>query len=1182
MKLLQLVFIVLLLITHNIFAQDYTQYVDPFIGTDYHGHTYPGATVPFGMVQLSPDNGRSGWDWSSGYHYSDSIIVGFSHTHLSGTGIGDLCDIQFMPATFLNNISDEEIIKQKFNSKFDHQNEKASVGYYTVLLKDYNITSELTAALRSGLQKHIFNKDGKEFVQLDLGYSKNWDDPTETFIKIMDDHTICGYRYSTGWAKDQRVYFFTQFSKPIAKSFLIKDSAYIKILNEVIGKTTRAIFQFDLKTNSELLIKTGISSVSIENAKLNLENDIENWDFNKLKSAATFQWNKELSKIEVKSPNKNYLKTFYTALYRSMLAPIVFSDINGEYKGADDKIHKAMDYTKYSIFSLWDTFRAEHPLFTIFQPERVNDMINSMLSHYNEYGLLPVWELLGNETGTMIGYHAIPVITDAILKDFKGFDINLAYDAMKKSAMQDHLGLNSYKSIGYVAGDKEVESVSKTLEYAYDDWCIAQVAKYLGKDEDFKYFSIRAEYYRNLFDPSSNFMRAKTSDGKWKVPFNPVYSEHRNHEYTEGTAWQYSWFVPHDVEGLISLFESKEKFIEKLDSLFITSSKLEGPNPSNDISGMIGQYAHGNEPSQHISYLYNFVGEPWKTQHRVNQILKTFYNHTPEGLIGNEDCGQMSAWYVFSAMGFYPFNPADQNYLIGSPIFEEVTINLESGKKFIIRANNISEKNIYIQSARLNGREPTKGFITHNEIISGGLLELEMTDTPNKNLWTNVESFPPSMTEIKSNNEINKSEYAEKVKQEFLHSWNAYKKYAWGKDQLKPLSKTFRNWYDESLLMTPVDAFDTMVLMGLKEEANDTKELIFNKLSFDKNISVQNFEITIRLLGGLISAYQLDGDKRFLDFAEDLGNRLLPVFNSKTGMPYRYVNLQNGDIRDSINNPAEIGTLMLEFGMLSKLTGNPVYYDKAKHAITEVYNRRSKIGLVGTQINVETGEWTNNDSHISGMIDSYYEYLIKAYLLFDDEEFKAMYDESTTAVNKFLLDSTITGVWYAHADMNTGEKTQSVFGALDAFMPGMLALGDDIKTAEQIQVSCYKMWTHFGVEPEEMNYKTFEVTAPYYILRPENIESVFYLYRKTKNPKYLQMGKTFFDSIEKYCKLDEGYASLKNIMSKEKMDSMESFYLAETLKYLYLIFAPEETFDLQKCVFNTEAHPFKKLSNQND
>jgi mannosidase alpha-like ER degradation enhancer 2 len=379
--------------------------------------------------------------------------------------------------------------------------------------------------------------------------------------------------------------------------------------------------------------------------------------------------------------------------------------------------------------------------------------------------------------------------------------------------------------------------------------------------------------------------------------------------------------------------------------------------------------------------------------------------------------------------------------------------------------------------------------------------------------------------------------------------------------------------------MTPVDAFDTMVLMGLTEEANETKELIFKNLSFDKNFYVQNFEITIRLLGGLITAYQLDGDKRFLELAEDLGNRLLPVFNSKTGMPYVSVNLKTGEVKNPINNPAEIGTLMLEFGMLSKLTGDDKFYDKAKHAIVEVYNRRSKIGLVGTQINVETGEWTNTDSHISGMIDSYYEYLIKAYLLFDDKDFKLMYDESISSVNKYLLDSTSSGLWYAHADMNTGEKTQTVFGALDAFMPAMLVLGDDLKTAEQIQESCYKMWTHFGVEPEEINYKTFEVTAPYYILRPENIESAFYLYRKTKNQKYLEMGKTFFDSIIKYCKVDEGYASLKSVLSKEKNDSMESFYLAETLKYLYLIFAPEETLDLQKNVFNTEAHPLKKLKN---
>lgn len=1181
MKYFAYIIFVIFILIQNIWAQSYTQYVDPFIGTADHGHTYPGATVPFGMVQLSPDNGRSGWDWSSGYHYSDSIIVGFSHTHLSGTGIGDLCDIQFMPASFSNNTSDDEIINQKFISKFDHNNESAGPGYYSVLLKDFNIKSELTAALRSGFQKHTYNKNGKDFVQLDLGFSINWDTPTETFIKIINDHTICGYRFSTGWAKDQRVYFYTEFSKPIIKSFLIADSLYRKNIFEVKGKTTRAIFQFDLKTNSALLIKIGISSVSIDNAKLNLENDIKDWDFNQIKIDASQKWNKELSKIQVKSSNKNLLRTFYTALYHSMLAPVIFSDVNYEYKGADGKTHSAKDYTKYSIFSLWDTFRAEHPLFTIIQPQRVNDMINSMLSHYNEYGLLPVWELLGNETGTMIGYHAIPVIADAILKGFNGFDINLAYDAMRKSAMQDHLGLQDYKNLGYIPEDKEVESVSKTLEYAYDDWCIAQVAKHLGRDEDYKYFSIRAEYYRNLFDPSTNFMRAKTSEGKWKTPFNPKSSEHRSKEYTEGNAWQYSWFVPQDVQGLINLFGGEKDFSEKLDSLFNIDSRLDGSNPSSDISGMIGQYAQGNEPSQHIAYMFNFIGQPWKTQFYVNKILTTLYSDSTNGLCGNEDCGQMSAWYIFSALGFYPFNPSDQNYVIGSPLFDEGVINLENGKTFTIKAKNLSDKNIYIQSAKLNGKELTKSFITHNEILTGGTLEFIMGDKPNKNLWTSSESFPTSMTS--SNNEkIDKKEYAEKVKRAFLEAWNAYKKYAWGKDDLKPLSKTFRNWYDESLLMTPVDAFDTMVLMGLNEEAQETKDLILNNLSFDKNFFVQNFEITIRLLGGLISAYLLDGDKRFLELAEDLGNRLLPVFNSKTGMPYRYVNLQTSEVKDKISNPAEIGTLMLEFGMLSKLTGNSVYYDKAKHAIKEVFNHRSEIGLVGTTINVETGEWQNKESHISGMIDSYYEYLIKSYLLFGDDDFKKMYDESITSVNEYLLDSADTGIWYAHVDMNSGKKTGSLFGALDAFMPAMLSLGGDIETAEQIQQSCYRMWTHFGIEPEEIDYTNFEVKSPYYILRPENIESAFYLYRKTKNPKYLEMGKTFFDSIIKYCKIDEGFASLKNVISKEKLDSMQSFFLAETLKYLYLIFAPEETLDLNKIVFNTEAHPLKRLVNSNE
>ncbi len=1179
MKTFLISFLLLIIIAQNNFSQNYIQYVNPFIGTDYHGHTYPGATVPLGMVQLSPDNGRSGWDWSSGYHYSDSIIVGFSHTHLSGTGIGDLCDVQFMPASFTKSVSDEQILNQKFISKFDHKNETASVGYYSVMLKEYNITTELTAGLRSGLQKHTFKNDGKEFVQLDLGYFKNWDTPIETFIKIINDHTICGYRHSTGWAKDQRVYFYAEFSKPIVKSFLIQDSVYLINVSEIKGKTSRAVFRFDIKTGDQILIKTGISSVSIDNAKANLENDIKDWNFEKVKSDAEKEWNKQLGKIDVKSSNKNLLTTFYTALYHSMLAPVVFSDVNGEYKGADGNIHKAKDYTKYSIFSLWDTFRAEHPLFTIMQTDKVNDMIKSMLSHYKEYGLLPVWELLGNETGTMIGYHAIPVIADAILKGFKGFDITKAYDAMKKSAMQDHLGLKYYKELGYIPDDKEVESVSKTLEYAYDDWCIAQVAKYLDKEEDYKYFSTRAEYFRNLFDPNTGFMRAKDLGGKWKLPFNPKLSEHRNDEYTEGTAWQYSWFVPQDVEGLINLFESRDKFVEKLDSLFVTESKLEGENPSSDITGMIGQYAQGNEPSQHIAYMFNYVGQPWKTQERVSQILRTLYDHTVKGLCGNEDCGQMSAWYIFSALGFYPTNPADQNYIIGSPMFDEATINLENGKKFTITAKDVSGENIYIQSAELNGKALTKSFITHNDIMRGGKLEFVMGNKPNRCLWTEEESFPPSMIPIESTVGIDKKEYAEKVKQAFLHAWNAYKNYAWGNDQLKPLSKTFRNWYDASLLMTPVDAFDTMILMGLKKEADEAKILIFEKLSFDKDIYVQNFEITIRLLGGLLSAYQLDGDERFIELAEDLGARLEPIFNSKTGMPYVNINLKTGATKGKINNPAEIGTLMLEFGMLSKLTGDPIYYDKAKQAVVELFKRKSKIGLVGTTINVETGEWQNTESHISGMIDSYYEYLIKAYLLFGDEDFKKMYDESITSVNKYLLDSVNTGWWYAHADMNTGKKTRTVFGSLDAFMPAMLVLGGDIQTAEKIQKSCYRMWTNFGIEPEEIDYKTFQVTAPYYILRPENIESAFYLYRATKNPKYLEMGKTFFDSIEKYCKVDEGFASLKSVMSKEKNDSMESFFLAETLKYLYLIFAPAEVLDLQKNIFNTEAHPLKKLSN---
>lgn len=422
----------------------------------------------------------------------------------------------------------------------------------------------------------------------------------------------------------------------------------------------------------------------------------------------------------------------------------------------------------------------------------------------------------------------------------------------------------------------------------------------------------------------------------------------------------------------------------------------------------------------------------------------------------------------------------------------------------------------------------------------------------------------------------NREVYAEKVKEEFMHAWNSYKKYAWGHDQLRPLSKSFRDWYGESLLMTPVDAFDTMILMGLHDEAAEAKQLIVNTLSFDKDFFVQNFEITIRMLGGLLSAYQLDGDKRFLMLAGDLGKRLLPVFNSSTGMPYVYVNLKTGETKGKINNPAEIGTLMIEFGTLGKLTGEKVYYDKAKKAVTELFSRRSKIGLVGTTIDVETGEWQNTDSHISGMIDSYYEYLLKSWLLFGDKDFKKMFDESIAAINKYLADSTSTGFWYGHGDMNTGKISGTLFGALDAYFPAVLALSGDLNRAEKLEDSCFKMWTLYGTEPEELNYKTMTATYPNYVLRPEIIESAYYLYHFTKNSKYVEMGKTFFGDIVKYCRADDGYAALKSVITKEKTDSMESFFLAETLKYFYLLFTPAGGSYLDNSVFNTEAHPIKK------
>lgn len=717
--------------TKSELKENLTAFVDPFIGTGGHGHTYPGATVPFGMVQVSPDNGRSDWDWCSGYHYSDSIIVGFSHLHLSGTGIGDLADILLMPInkkvelTFKATSRDET----PYKSSYSHSNEKSSPGYYQVFLQDPKVNVELTATQRTAYQKYTFTKGDEQSVVIDLGYAINWDKAVKTSLTLENEYTVSGYRFSTGWAKNQKVFFVAKFSKPIKNHILASNHKVIDEAASEAEKTSAQLF-FDAKNNNELVVKVAVSSVSIENAKDNLDSDT----FESARIAAEKDWSSSLSKIQVETPIDSLKTIFYTAMYHAQIAPVTYSDKNGQYRKENDSIVTAKNYTAFSTLSLWDTFRAENPLLTLIAPDKVSDIVNSMLSYYETKKILPVWTLYANETNTMTGYHSIPVIVDAYQKGITGFDAEKAYEAMKMTMMQNERGLNFYKQFGFIPYDSLDESVTITLEYAYDDWCVAQMAKALGKDADYKYFLNRSKAYRHLFDPKTGFMRGKAKDGKsWNEPFDPKYSNHREQtDYTEGNAWQHSWFVPQDVTDLILLHGSNEVFASRLEKLFTESSEITGDNVSADISGLIGQYAHGNEPSHHISYLFNSAGQPWRTQYWVHYILETQYNTTSNGLSGNEDCGQMSAWYIFSSIGIYPMNPASGEYQIGSPIFEKSTITLADGKKFLIEAENVSKENFYIQSATLNGNKFDQTSVSHKQITQGGVLHFEMGPKPNK------------------------------------------------------------------------------------------------------------------------------------------------------------------------------------------------------------------------------------------------------------------------------------------------------------------------------------------------------------------------------------------------------------------------------------------------------------------
>jgi predicted alpha-1,2-mannosidase len=694
-----------------------TQYVDPFIGSGGHGHVFVGANVPFGAVQVGPTNQSSGWDWCSGYHYSDSTIVAFAQTHLSGTGIGDLGDIGLLPT--IGNVK---------VAKYKHQDEIVKPGYYSVFMKPTNIKAELSASTRVAYHRYTFPASTDSKILINLQNGIGWDNVTDAYLKQVNDSTIVGYRFSKGWANDQRIFFTAVFSKPI-KKFSIADSTATLPKPEANGRRLIATAGFQTQDQEQIQVRLGISPVSIENAAANIQAEIPRWNFEQVARQADAAWNKELGKVVIKTNEPQQMKIFYTALYHTMIAPSIFNDHNGDYRGTDKKVYKQADFTNLTTFSLWDTYRAAHPLFTILQPKKVTDMINTMLAIYKQQGKLPVWHLMGNETNTMVGNPAITVISDAYLKGFKGFDAELAFEAMKKSAMLDERGLKFVKQYGFIPADSTVESVAMGLEYSIADWSLAQVALKMKKMDDYAYFHKRGQNYRNYFDRKTRFMRGRVSETQWRTPFNPVNSVHRNDDFTEGNAWQYTWLVPQDVPGLIELMGGKKPFVAKLDSLFEVKGNL-GAEASPDISGLIGQYAHGNEPSHHITYMYAYAGQGYKTAGKVRYIMDQLYTDKPDGLSGNEDVGQMSAWYVFSALGFYPMNPANGQFVFGSPIVKEATLNLENGKTFQIQVRNNSKANKYIQKVTLNGKSYTNFFLQYKDIMAGGKLIIDMGNKP--------------------------------------------------------------------------------------------------------------------------------------------------------------------------------------------------------------------------------------------------------------------------------------------------------------------------------------------------------------------------------------------------------------------------------------------------------------------
>ena len=709
--------------------EDLTQFVDPRIGTGGHGHVFYGANVPYGFIQLGPTSIPQSWDWVSGYHVSDSTVIGFPHTHLSGTGIGDLHDINVMPVVGEVTYSrgDASSYETGLWSYSDRSKEVVTPGYYRTHLSRYNVDVELTATKRVGFHKYTFLGNESPAIVFDMVNGGCWDKTTEAVIRVVNDSTVSGYRYSKGWADDQRVFFRAEFSRKFDNvEFIVNDS--VKEGDMAKGAQLFARVNFAAGNQEPVYMKVALSPTSEEGAQLNMQTELSGWDFEKTIADAKAAWNKELNKVKVYTTDEASKKIFYTSLYHTLFAPSEFCDVNGDYYGADKQMHKDEGFVNYTTFSLWDTYRAAQPLMTILHPEKMSDIINTMLHIHQQQGKLPVWHLMGCETNCMVGNPGVPVVADAILKDIKGFDTELAFKALKESSMLPERGMEHRIEYGFIPADKMTEAIAYDMEYAIADWAVAQTAQKLGKQEDYEYFLKRSKSYKNYFDASTGFMRGKMLDGSWRTPFSPYASSHRDDDYCEGNAWQYTWLVPHDVEGLVECFGSKEAFVNKLDSLFLANGDM-GEASSPDISGLIGQYAHGNEPSHHTVYLYTLVGQPWKTADRIKEILHTMYTDQPDGLSGNEDVGQMSAWYILSSFGFYQVEPAGGKFVFGYPNFDKVEITVPAGK-FVIERENKGQQNNYIQGIVLNGTEYKKPWIEYADIMKGGELKFLMGDEP--------------------------------------------------------------------------------------------------------------------------------------------------------------------------------------------------------------------------------------------------------------------------------------------------------------------------------------------------------------------------------------------------------------------------------------------------------------------